>query len=155
MLSLILALLNLVYIGQLDHTRHVAFKRFESFEHVGTCHHARCLAPSQPHRFALAAIEKAGDAIKEIGQEFADAQKMPDLGSMDELTKDGAFYTVNNKNKLERDTTARNTPGESAAPGIPFGETGSKGSNKGSDSTKPTVAENVEKVIDNITSGSQ
>lgn len=97
-----------------------------------------------------AALEAAGDAIKEVGQKFADAQKMPDLGSMDELTKDGAFYTVKNDNPLVKDTTARNLADGKAAD-IPFGETGSKGSKPGSDSTKPSVAENVEKVVKNIT----
>ena len=103
-------------------------------------------------REVCAALEKAGDAIKETGQKFADAQKMPDLGEDDNLTKDGAFYTASNKNKLETDQEARAgvNSGDKPAPDIPFGETGSKGKNEGSDSTKPGVADNVEKVVDKL-----
>lgn len=77
---------------------------------------------------------------------------MPDLGEDDKLTKDGVFYTANNKNKLEPDNEVRTgvNAADKPAPDIPFGETGSKGKNEGSDSTKPGVAENVEKVVDKL-----
>ena len=55
-------------------------------------------------------MEAAGDAIKETAQKFADAQKMPDLGEDDELTKDGAFYTVKNDNPLEETKGVRSLP---------------------------------------------
>eukprot|EP00892_Ulva_mutabilis_P003562 jgi/Ulvmu1/1578/UM111_0006.1 len=97
-------------------------------------------------------LEAVGDAVKETAQKFADAQKMPDLGEDDELTKDGAFYTVNNDNPLEESKGVRTSPNEpdNIAPSIPFGESGSKGSNPGSDSTKPSVADNVKEVVDKI-----
>lgn len=55
------------------------------------------------------------------GQKFADAQKMPHPEG-DELTKDGAFYTVKNNNKLEKDVDMRAgkvTDGGKASPDTP------------------------------------
>jgi hypothetical protein len=104
-----------------------------------------CQSPNHIHR-ALAALEKAGDAIQETGQKFADAQKMPDLGEDDKLTKDGLFYTVKNDNKFEEDDVVRSgkMSSDKMSPDTPFSENMSKGSIDGSDSTKPEVPGNVE-----------
>lgn len=107
---------------------------------------ARSRLTPAPH----AALEQAGDKIKEVGQKFADAQKMPDLGEeANELTKDGLFYTASNDNKLESDKDVRSgvVDTDKLSPDVPFSENQSKGENPGSDSTKPSIADNVKEAL--------